>query len=104
MSAATGKIYERHVAEVTGGWQPENGRDRHDVFSGNGTRLEVKYGNLTAPLGTAQWKWDLSNKLTPGKYDRMILIGGDGNKPPVRLRYFDVPAEWILAWNQPNLA
>jgi hypothetical protein len=103
---------EQFICDITGGMRPKSKSLRYstgrvarvnrsvvDVVSGNGTRLEVKWSGESRIY---QWGWNVSNKLSAGEYDRMILVGAD--YPDYYRHIFDVPIRWILAWNKPTIS
>jgi hypothetical protein len=74
---ARGGPAEKFVAELTGG-ELTRYKDRHDVTTKSGHRLEVKLSHLNRPASskTKRWNWDRILGLNETKeYDFLVLTG-----------------------------
>jgi hypothetical protein len=77
LSGARGVPAEIFVAELTDGKRTRY-KDRHDVTTKSGQRLEVKQSHLNAPgpSNTRRWNWDRLLGLNETKeYDFLVLMG-----------------------------
>src|SRR5262249_1522070 len=78
IESSRGVQAEMLVAELTGGARTRY-KDRHDVTTRHGRRLEVKYSHLNIPANVPhikRWNWDrLFGDNDVKTYDFLVLIG-----------------------------
>jgi len=93
---ARGVPAEVLVAQMTGGKRTERYKDKHDVTTKKGNRIEVKLSKVHAykSSSTKRWTWD--RVLGPKEYDFLVLVGEkdprwDGYPPDLVYVFFLVP-------------
>jgi hypothetical protein len=75
LGRARGVPAEVLVAQMTGGKRTEGYKDKYDVLTKKGTRIEVKLSKVHEYRSnrTRRWTWD--RLLGPKEYDYLVLAG-----------------------------
>jgi hypothetical protein len=78
LSLARGVPAEVFIADLAGGERTKGYKDRYDVITKSGLRIEVKQSHLNSPgsTKTKRWNWDrLLGLNATKKYDLLALVG-----------------------------